>query len=387
MTYEVGKIYPELVNKELDKLDESDQLESPLELPVSDTGKTNTTVQLLGEAPDRHAVVKFLQVHNRLETLVLGAPIIPMYGRRAKPPGLGNPGGGMEPNELELFKKNEPEWYKYYDSLGTLTPEDLKIIGCAMRESKDESGFCDLEIVLDEDTKKLIILTDYHYREGHRVLTVWGKYSSYQSRPIKESDEIDYADWVDFSLPMIEVYERLRRKLPGWPVYPYWSHLRRILSSIRVIERYHRNLEGRANQIGRLIHPAYRTVFPVGKGDSRFPANGYLISPYDWYHMFDIMLEKGIEGLSNDVLLSEFNGRSKTKILVYDFEGKPHVEARKEDLNLKGKIELAKEQRETVSIDMAGSEDYTGIPSSAEMIAKEDQEYAKWLETELGLGH
>ncbi len=378
------------------------------------TGKAGTTVQVLGMDP--HSLTKFLQVHNTLETLPLGAPIIAMYGARAKPPGFGNAGGGIELDELVHFQKNEPEWFEHYSSLGTLTPTELAIIGCALRESKDESGFCDLEVVLDEDSKELILLTDFHYRDrdpekgvsnvkGHRVVTVWGKYNSYQQRPIKEKDEVDHVEWIDFAMPMMGTYKRLRRELGEsllYPLYSYWSHVRRSLIGFSKIDNYHKNREERPYLIGRMIHPSWRLVFRVGNGDNRFPTSGYQISPEDWYHMFDIMLEKGIEDLDNDVLLSEFNGKSKMKCLVYDSQGKPKMEERKKELNLGGKIALAKKQQEqrmerekgaaqvaTETIpdpsDLAGSEDYTGLRSSAEILQAEDEEYRQWIEKELGI--
>lgn len=368
---------------------------------VEQLNARGTTVQVLGVDP--YSATKFLQVHNRLEVLSPGAPVIPMYGGKSKPPAIGNPGGGMEPNELELFEKSDPELYKYYSSFGTMTPMDLQIIGCALRESRDETGFFDLRIVLDENTKKPVILTDFYYKEGHRVLTVWGKYNSYQTRPIKESDEIDYADWIDFSSSMLDVYRRLRRDIRGdIPVYPYWSHLRRIVASVTTIDRYNRDTDERPYLIRRLIHPSWSTVFRVGRGDQRFPSGGYLICPEDWYYMFDIMMEKGIENLDNDTLLSEFNGRSKVKTLAYDMaRGVYELKERTEELKLANKIAFAKEQQDrileassgapefissdlSVGGDIAGVEDYTGIPTSAEAIAREDEEYFKALEREFG---
>lgn len=359
-----------------------------LELPISESRPTSKgiTVQTLGSDP--YSVTKYLQVHNTLETLLPGAPIIDMYGGKTKPPGFGNPGGGMEPDEYDRFKTNEPERFKYYDSLGTLSEDDLKIIGCAFRESQDESGFCDIEIALDEDTKKLIILNDYYYKGGHRVITVWGKYRSYRQRPIKEAEEIDYVDWTDFSMPMSEVYRRLRQKVGDPPAYPYWSHLRRICSALPMIDRYNRDREERSYSIGNLIHSSWRTVYRVGRGDNRFPNGGYMISPEDWYHMFDIMLEKGIEDLDNETLLTEFNGRAKLKVLVFDpSDRKYKMKAREKDLNLGGKIALAKNQefKEVPAVEtLEGSEDYTGIPTSAEAIAREDKEYFEALDRKFG---
>lgn len=363
------------------------------------TGKAGTTVQVLGMDP--YSNTKFLQAHNMLEALIAGTPIIAMYGGRAKPPNFGNPGGGMESNELDLFEKNEPEWFKYYSSLGTLSPTEMAIIGCAFRESVDESGFDDNEIVLDEDTRKLIVLTDYHYREGHRVVTVWGKYHSYHQRPIKEVEEIDYVEWIDFSMPMVETYKRLRRTMGGeLPIYPYWSHVRRLAIALSIIDQYRKDREERVYLIGRMLHSSWRTVFRVGRGDDRFPPFGYQITPEDWYHMFDIMIEKGIEVLDEDVLLTEFNGKSKTKILAYDSSGRTKTEERKKNLDLSGKISFAKEQQErrlerensTTSVpeistddgELAGSEDYTGLRSSVEILQAEDEEYAKSLEKEFG---
>lgn len=381
--------------------------------PEEITGKAGTTVQVLGMDP--YSLTRFLQVHNTLETLPLGAPIIAMYGMRAKPPNFGNAGGGLEPDELVHFQENEPELFQYYSSLGTLTPAELAILGCALRESKDESGFCDLEIVLDENSKPFL-LTDFYYRDtngqgisnikGHRVVTVWGKYNSYQQRPIREKDEVDYVTWIDFSMSMAEVFKKLRNELEQslmYPLYPYWSHVRRSLIGFSKIDKYHSNTEERPYLIGKMIHPSWRLVFKVGERDSRFPLYGYQITPEDWYHMFDIMLDKGIENLDNDVLFTEFNGRSKKKILVYGSDGKPRLEERKRDLNLASKIALAKERQEKRlekenkatqvvvaettfdSSELAGSEDYTGIRSSAEVLRAEDEEYARWLEDELNV--
>ena len=358
-------------------------------------GKAGTTVQVLGMDP--YLDIKFVQGHNLLEAMIAGTPIIPMYGGRSKPPAVGNLGGGMEPDELERFEKNEPELYRYYESLGTLSPAEMAIIGCARREAIDEGGFDDLEIMLNEDTNKLIILTDYHYKEGHRVLTVWGKYGSYNERDRKEKDEIDYVDWVDFSLPMFDVYKRLRREINGkFPVYPYWSHLRRIGLGLPVIDRYRRDREERYQPLDRMLHDSYRTPFRVGGGDGRFPRYGYQISPEDWYHMFDIVMEKGIEDLTNDVLLYEFNGRAKTKVLHYKPNGKYELKERSRDLGLASKIAFAREYQErkleekerssgTVDADvtagettnLAGSEDYTGVSITAEVLKAEEDEYMR----------
>ena len=355
--------------------------------PEDITGKAGTTVQVLGMDP--HSLTKFLQVHNILETVQLGAPIIAMYGARAKPPGFGNAGGGIEPDELVHFQKNEPEWFEHYSSLGTLTPTELAIIGCALRESKDESGFCDLEIVLDEDSEKLIILTDFHYRDidpekgvsnvkGHRVVTVWGKYNSYQQRPIKEKDEVDYIAWIDFGMPMTEIFKRLRQELGESAVYPYWSHIRRSLIGFSKIDNYHKNREERPYLIGRMIHPSWRLVFRVGNGDSRFPLYGYQISPRDWYAMFDIMLGRGIEYLDNDMLLSSMFPGIREKIV----SAKKQQEQRME--REKGAAQVATETIPDPS-DLAGSEDYTGLRSSAEILQAEDEAYCKWMESELGI--
>lgn len=356
---------------------------------LSTINTRGTTVQVLSSDP--YSVTKYLQVHNTLETLLPGTPIIEMYGGRVKPPGFGNPGGGMEVDELERFKNNEPELFKFYESLGTLSDMELAIIGCARRETIAESGFDDFEVVLDDETKKPVILNDYHYKSGHRVVTVWGKFLTYRHGPIKEADEIDYVDWTDFSMPLLETYRRLRKNLGEPPAYPYWSHIRRLCSSLPVIDRYNSDREDWSYPIGKLIHPSWRTVFKVGRGDDRFPSGGYLISPEDWYHMFDIMLEKGIENLDNETLLDEFNGRAKTKVLTFDPSDKKYkLKTRDKDLNLGEKIALARNQQmkendPTVDVEnLAGSEDYTGIPTSAEMIAKEDQEYFDSLVKQFG---
>lgn len=355
-------------------------------IPENVTGKAGTTVQVMGMNP--HSLTSLLFVHNKLETLVPGALIIAMYGGKAKPPGFGNAGGGMEPDELERFQKNEPEWFKYYSSLGTLTAMDLAVIGCAFRESKDESGFCDLEIVLDEDTKKPVILADHHYSEGHRIVTVWGKYNSYQQRPIRETEEVDYVAWIDFSMSMTEIFKRLRRELDESKVYPYWSHVRRSLIGFSKMDQYNKSREERPCLIGRMVHPSWRLVFPVGKRDGR----GYQISPEDWYHIFDIMIKMNIENPDEDVLLSEsfnnalfseFKFRLKDKILFAKEQQARWLE-RESKAALVANAEPAPEDSAD-SKTLIGSEDYTGIRSSAEILQAEDEEYARWLEGELGI--
>ncbi|MDP3697749.1 MAG: hypothetical protein Q8R55_07120, partial [Candidatus Taylorbacteria bacterium] len=237
---------------------------------------------------------------------------------------------------------------------------------------------------------------------------------SYNQRDRKEKDEIDYVDWVDFSLPMLDVYKRLRREIGGpFPVYPYWSHIRRIVLSLPVIDRYRRDREERYQSIDKLLHDSWRTPYRVGQGDNKFPRYGYQISPEDWYHMFDIMMEKDIEDLSNDVLLSEFNGRAKTKVLYYKSDGKYELRERARDLNLASKIAFAREYQERKleekerslgtanaevaageNINLAGSEDYAGVSITAEVLKAEedeymrrrqqaeDEEYGRWLKPE-----
>ena len=354
---------------------EEGQLELPIPEPICSkynelTGKAGTTVQVLGFAPRLFTTT--LQVHHKVEALRPNDPVIAIYGPEGKPPYYGNPGGGMEPDELERFQNNEPELYEHYSSLSNMSPQDLAVIGCALRESVDESGFYDIGIMLDESSSELIKLTDYHYSNGHRVITVWGQYNSYQSRPIREKDEIDCVAWIDFSMPMVEIFKKLRSELSGSVVYPFWSHVRRSLIGFSRIDQYHRDRYERPYLISRMIHPSWRLVFPVGRGDNRFPANGFQISPQDWYRMFDIMLEQGFEHVDNDLIFSSF----RDKIVIQ----KDHEEPRLETSESTSRAATTIDDKELV-----GSEDYSGIPSSAEILQAEDEAYARWFEETMNL--
>ena len=322
---------------------------------------------------DPYSMTSFLQVHNRLEEFLPTDPIIKMYGKKAKPSGFGNSGGGMELDELERFAREQPEWFKYYSSFGTLSQTDLALIGCALRESVDESGFTDIQIVLDEDTKELITLTDSYSPEGHRVVTLWGQYRSYHQRPIKEKEEVDYVAWVDLAMPVAEVYKRLRKEISDPFARPYWSHIRRSLIGISKIDQYHKDREEKPYLINRMVHPSWRLVFRVGRRDDRFPDFGYLISPTDWYQMLDVMIDKNIEHVDEDFIFSIF---------------KNQIVAAKDQQERKEERESAAQAVIETMVDttnLADSEDYTGIPTSAEILHREDEEYARWLENELNI--
>ena len=329
------------------------------------TGPAGTTVQVLAISP--HSLTTCLLVHHKLEVLQPNDPIVKIFGTNGKPPYFGNPGGGMEIDELVRFQTEQAKRYNHYQR--TLKPHDLALVGAGLRETIDESGFDDIEIMTDRDDGSLIILNDYRYVNRHRVVTLWGQYGSYHQRPIREKDEIDHVAWVDFSLPMVEVFRRLRKELSSdLLVYPFWSHIRRSLVGFHNMDKYWRELSERPLQVSRLIHDSWKLCFPIGEGDIRFPKNGYRISPKDWYQMFDIMLDQGIENIDANVIYEVFREKIDR--------------AKANEDRARGIGETIADNLNTDNIE--GAEDYTGIRPTAEILQAEDEEYSRWLEQELG---
>ena len=306
-----------------------------------------TTVQVVTFHPFERT--KILMVHNLLEDIV---PDIPMYGGRPKPAGFGNGGGGMEDDELEHLKEVNPAHPILLND--TLSDEEKKIAACGLREVTDESGYIDIEIMIPDGQLKL---NEYFFRNGHRVVTVWGEVKSLAVVPIRERNEVDIAEWFDLAEPFSVAFGGQNWGAgPTRDKLPYWSHVRRDLLSISKIDRYLRQHKQAKQCIGRLIHPSWRLVFPVGAGDGRFPSRGFGIHPRVWYELMEEMIRRKLEMVDSDILYHLF---------------------RDEIERIRGYEKLRSEkQEEEVEID---------FETNAKIIREEDEEWRIWMEKELGL--
>ncbi len=99
------------------------------------------------------------------------------------------------------------------------------------------------------------------------------------------------------------------------------------------------------------------------------------MSPGQWYELFQLMVAKRMEEADHDFLV-KFLGDKLTDAKV------------KEEERLgKDKVELVDVSTTTPEVTQAvdDSEDAEGIPTVADMIKKEDEEYGRWLESELSI--
>lgn len=337
--------------------------------------KAGVTVQVLAQHPYCPTSIRW--AHNVLEKTPTK---LVRYNNQLKPDGWGNSGGGLERityvprldrflTELEILELRRPGHRILTDDL--LSEETKVLLAGGLREFVDETGFRDIEIRTDYPG---VFLSDYKYPPwiaaddiiypgGHRKITLWGELTSFREDPIIESNEIDKTDWFDFS-----------SSLPGLffnrsPERPYWSHVRSTLSGLLKIYGHEKETKnGFVPNIPRRIHPSWWYVFQVGRGDSRFPIEGYKLSPGQWYKLFDLMVARRMEEADNDFLL---------KFLGRDLDNT----RRKEEMRLSSD---ASETQETTRA-VEGSEDSEGIPTVEEMQRKEDEEYSRWLERELDL--
>ena len=341
--------------------------------------KAGITVQVLAQHPYYPTSIKW--AHNVLEKTPTK---LARYNCQPKPDGWGNSGGGLERliynplrdsflTELETLEMRRPGCPIFTDK--SLTEEERTILAGGLREFVDETGFRDIEIRTDYPG---IFLSDYAYPSwtdangvvhpgGHRKITLWGKLTSFREVPIVEAQEIDRTDWFDLSSSLPALFFNLS------PERPYWSHVRNTLSSILKVYRYERETKDDfIPNIPKRIHPSWWYVFQVGKGDSRFPQNGYRMSPGQWYKLFELMVAKRMETVDNDFLLRFLRG---------DVEHAKRQEEERLSRTEFGDNPMAQEVAQAIE----DSEDSEGIPTVEDMVRKEDEEYARWLEGELGI--
>ncbi len=264
-------------------------------LPAS-TGKT---IQVLAFHPIFPNTI--LWVHNIQEKV---SAFIKRYDGKPKPSGWGNGGGGLESNELELLAKYDPEHplFSYQ-----LADEDKTIIACGLRELRDESGYYDINIDIPEDGQYRLLTYTYRDERGneeHQVITLGGGLQSLSRRPIVETNEIDIVDWFDVTQSLPEqFFDQVKR-----PERPYWSHVRRTLLGIQQLDYRKRDEFGdRYAMLRDRVHPSWRFVFPIGKGDERFPKNGYPMPPAKWYELFEEMVKEKIEMVDRDFIFNKFS--------------------------------------------------------------------------------
>lgn len=342
--------------------------------------KAGITVQVLTQHPYCSTSIKW--AHNVLEKTPTK---LVRYNNQPKPDGWGNSGGGLERlvyvpsldrylTELEFLELRRPGHPILTDK--SLSEETRIILAGGLREFVDETGFRDIEIRTDYPG---VFLSDYEYPPwidadgvvhpcGHRKITLWGKLTSFREDPIVESSEIDRTDWFDMSISLTSLFFNLS------PERPYWSHVRSTLNSVLKIYRYERETkDGFVPNIPKRIHKSWWYVFQVGKGDSRLPRNGYRLSPGQWYKLFELMVAKRMEEADNDFVL---------KFLGKNLDNARRIE--EEQLN-NTEDEGTGNELQGVTQAIEDSADSDGIPTVEDMIRKEDQEYARWLESELGI--
>lgn len=345
--------------------------------------KAGVTVQILVAHP--YIPTSIHWVHNVLETKPTK---IARYNFQPKPDGWGNGGGGLERlisvqiggevehlTELEMLAMRRPNHPVLTDP--SLTPEQKLIVAGGLREFIDETGFGDIDIRTDYPG---VFLNDYVYPPfydkdgnfspgGHRKITLWGELKSFKpDRSIFESYEIDKTDWFDLSVSLPKLFFNLS------PERPYWSHVRAVLRDIRKIYIFERDaaVNGVIPNLPRRIHPSWWYIFPVGKGDPRFPEFGYRLSVGEWYGLFQKMVARRMEEADNDFLV-KFLGLKLDRAM------------RRQDQEKEAEVQPPSGPGPLVTEAVENSEDAEGVPLLKDMIEKEDAEYARWLSEELGI--
>jgi hypothetical protein len=312
--------------------------------------------------------------HNLLE---IEPTNLARYDYRPKPAGWGNGGGGLEPDDLKNLARLFPDHPIFTDT--TLTDDEKLIIAGGIREFLSETGYRDFDIITDYPG---VFLYDYKYRDwvdakgvlypgGHRKITLWGQVNSYKvyDKDWVEKHEVDKTDWFDMADPLPKYFYNPITH----PDRPYWSHVRYSLISLLRIYGYQKaNSDYPIPNIPTRIHPSWWYIFKVGRGDPRFPAEGYKLSPSQWYRLFDIMVAKRMEIADYDFLS--------------DFLGDKLINARRSEEERSKDSEVQDTSQETTLV-VEDSEDSDGIPTVEEMREKEDEEYARWFERELDYVH
>jgi len=184
--------------------------------------------------------------------------------------GWGNPGGGLEQRDM-------------VDARGYPLSYDGMLKKCAARELEGETGFAHFDIIpyLPNQVHFLIFFEKSHGTQ-HTVYTLAARLRDNMQGAIEEVEkmEIERGKWVDLSLSPLEFLENKDDPLP------YYSHVKRTIITLNRLA----STEGKSKL---WIHPTWRLVFPIGKGDPRFPEEGYALRVAAWAEEMRNMVATG----------------------------------------------------------------------------------------------
>lgn len=252
--------------------------------PLQETDKENCPIQGLAPSADSITVQVVLlhpssdsRVFWVLNGMEFNGTSESVY-HTAKPRGWGNPGGSIE--RVDMF-----------NAQGAPCTFEEMIIACGRREVEYETGF--INFTFERYLPSQISFLRRQYAFGHRVLTLVAKLRDLARIPIKEVEtgEIEDGQWFDLSLSPTHVFKNRPDPL-------YWSHIRRTIICLSRLAR----------QCGKYIpiHPLWKLAFPMGKGDVRFPLDGYCLSPRDWYKEFKDRIACGDDVVNLDRMYAQY---------------------------------------------------------------------------------
>lgn len=361
--------------------------EHPLIDPVN--GVNTRTVQMLAFHPFDRTYT--LWVHNLLEK---NSVYIPRYGNSVKPPGWGHPGGGQEPEELERLRERDPS-HPILTNLN-LSEEDKTIAACGLREFRDETGLYGVTIrmvprIQEVESGSVVGVRLYSHKmedwweDGsktvHEVVTLWGEVESLARRPIYEVDEIDKAEWIDLSRPICETF-RDRDAMPG---FLYWSNVRRTLIGVHRRDWWLRFFDEDERCINHLVHPSLRLVFPVGRGDPRFPKNGFRIHFIKWYYVIGMMIQDQIATVGTNIIYELFKDDIDAEV---EEERMREAQGRHSDdipADQTAEPESSSDGDESEENDETPTlfDEHSGEAASSKLLRLQDDEYRVWMENVL----
>lgn len=332
------------------------------------------TVQLVPTHP--HKPTSVLWVLGKIETKPSN---IKAFRNQPKPPAWSNPGGGMEEDELDRFMKrfsDHPMASLVNDTNFSLY--DRFILCCGLREFIDETGYQDIRIYpylpryrYDwDDRDDNVSIYDFRHKNGHRNKTLFSHVESLDVRDIVEKEEIEKAVWFDISVPLARLFsDRIK-----FPLHPFYSHIRRLMITMRRVRRMSMFEDAPAycqkecGQIFENIHPSLGLVFPVYAGEPEFPKKGFRLNRDNWYKLFYKMVADKIEYPSVDLIQRLF----RAEIMEAKMR-EERREARGEDLS-----EPSLYSNEYTTGNHSGPDN---LPVNE--LLKQDEEYARWLEEEI----
>ncbi len=333
-------------------------------------GTKGVTAQVFPRHPDISTA--FLWGHNLLEN---EPTTLAEFDYQPKPAGWGNLGGGVEPGDLQWLSKNFPDHPILFDR--KLTGSQRLIIAGGIREFISESGYIDFDIITDYPG---VFLYDYTYRDrvdakgvyhpgGHRKVTLWGQMRSFRGASHQvyeeyhiEKHEVDRTDWFDAAEPLARYFFNPVR----YPDQPYYAHLVPTLAGLLRIYGYLKaNTDDIVPDIPSRIHPSWWYIFRIGKGDDRFPVDGYKMEYWEWYNLFRYMVDHRLEQVDTDFLY---------KFCQNGIEKKKEKAKRKAD---------SVEEEKDLPIITEDQDNTDGILTPQEVMERDDLEYARWFETDL----